>query len=208
MLTTPSIAAEDKQKVLKTVFEGRIEPFLLNFLMLVTDKGRIGLIHEMCQAYKEQYYFENGIVEVLAVTAVPMSAALTDKLRGKMEQVTGKKVELKCSVDPSIMGGIVVKVNNEQFDTSLRTRLEELAARLTGTQIGKQTGDFYGIALEEISSIIKEQITHYQIQIKLTDVGTVVTMVGDGIAHIHGLENCMAGELLNFRAACRAWHRT
>ena len=151
MLTTPSIAAEDKQKVLKAVFEGRIEPFLLNFLMLVTDKGRIGLIHEMCQAYKEQYYFENGIVEVLAVTAVPMSAALTDKLRGKMdkaaqkmseqkklrgkmEQVTGKKVELKCSVDPSIMGGIVVKVNNEQFDTSLRTRLEELAARLTGTQ--------------------------------------------------------------------------
>ena len=82
------------------MFEGRIEPFLLNFLMLVTDKGRIGLIHEMCQAYKEQYYFENGIVEVLAVTAVPMSAALTDKLRGKMEQVTGKKVELKCSVDP------------------------------------------------------------------------------------------------------------
>ena len=59
---------------------------------------------------------------------MPMSAALTDKLRGKMEQVTGKKVELKCSVDPSIMGGIVVKVNNEQFDTSLRTRLEELAA--------------------------------------------------------------------------------
>ena len=71
---------------------------------------------------------------MLAVTAVPMSAALTDKLRSKMEQVTGKKVELKCSVDPSIMGGIVVKVNNEQFDTSLRTRLEELAARLTGTQ--------------------------------------------------------------------------
>ena len=50
---------------------------------------------------------------------------------------------------------------------------------------------------EEISSIIKEQITHYQSQIKLTDVGTVVT-VGDGIAHIHGLENCMAGELLEF----------
>ena len=62
------------------------------------------------------------------------AGTLTDKLRGKMEQVTGKKVELKCSVDPSIMGGIVVKVNNEQFDTSLRTRLEELAARLTGTQ--------------------------------------------------------------------------
>ena len=50
---------------------------------------------------------------------------------------------------------------------------------------------------EEISNIIKEQITHYQSQIKLTDIGTVVT-VGDGIAHVHGLENCMSGELLAF----------
>ena len=137
MLTTPSIALEEKQNVLRKAFEGRIEPFLLNFLMLITEKGRVGLVQDMRQAYKEHYYFENGIVEVLAVTAVPMSAALTDKLRGKMEQVTGKKVELKCSVDPSIMGGIVVKVNNEQFDTSLRTRLEELAARLTGTQASR-----------------------------------------------------------------------
>ena len=101
MLTTPSIAAEDKQKVLKTVFEGRIEPFLLNFLMLVTDKGRIGLIHEMCQAYKEQYYFENGIVEVLAVTAVPMSAALTDKLRGKMDKAAQKMSEQKKASVPN-----------------------------------------------------------------------------------------------------------
>ena len=133
MLTTPSIAAEDKQKVLKTVFEGRIEPFLLNFLMLVTDKGRIGLIHEMCQAYKEQYYFENGIVEVRAATAVPMSDALKTKLKDKMQAVTGKQVVLETSVDPEIIGGIVVKVNNEQFDTSLRTRLSEIAARLTNT---------------------------------------------------------------------------
>lgn len=49
----------------------------------------------------------------------------------------------------------------------------------------------------EISTIIKQQITNYQSQIKLTNVGTVVT-VGDGIAHIHGLEECMSGELLEF----------
>ena len=50
---------------------------------------------------------------------------------------------------------------------------------------------------DEISTIIKQQITNYQSQIKLTNVGTVVT-VGDGIAHIHGLEECMSGELLEF----------
>ena len=50
---------------------------------------------------------------------------------------------------------------------------------------------------DEISTIIKQQITNYQSQIKLTNVGTVVS-VGDGICHIHGLEECMAGELLEF----------
>ena len=121
MLTTPSIALEEKQNVLRKAFEGRIEPFLLNFLMLITEKGRVGLVQDMRQAYKEHYYFENGIVEVRAVTAKPMSA------------VTGKQVVLETSVDPQIIGGIVVKLGNEQFDTSLRTRLSELAARLTNT---------------------------------------------------------------------------
>ena len=98
MLTTPSIAAEDKQKVLKTVFEGRIEPFLLNFLMLVTDKGRIGLIHEMCQAYKEQYYFENkeGLDEFLLNNLLQNNDIVLIKgarYSSKLYQVTESLVE-------------------------------------------------------------------------------------------------------------------
>ena len=130
MLMTPSIALEDKQKVLRAVFEGRIETYLLNFLMLITEKGRVGLVHSM---YKEHYYFENGIVEVRAITAKPLSAALAEKLKAKMSAVTGKQVVLETSVDESILGGIVVKLGGEQFDTSLRTRLNEIAARLTNT---------------------------------------------------------------------------
>ncbi|MDO4269999.1 MAG: ATP synthase F1 subunit delta [Eubacteriales bacterium] len=133
LLQTPSIALEDKQNTLRAVFEGRIEPFLLNFLMLITEKGRAGLLHDMYQAYKEHYYFENGIVEVRAVTAKPMSDALLQKLKTKMSAVTGKQVVLVPSVDESLIGGIVVKIDNEQFDTSLRTRISELAARLTNT---------------------------------------------------------------------------
>ncbi len=133
VLQTPSIALGDKLNVLKNVFEGRIEPYLLNFLMLITEKGRVGLLPSMKEAYKDQYYLENGIIEVRAVTAKPMSEALTEKLKEKMSAVTGKQVVLVTSVDESLIGGIVVKLGNEQFDTSLRTRLSELAARLTNT---------------------------------------------------------------------------
>ncbi len=133
VLQTPSIALEDKRNVLKNVFEGRIEPYLLNFLMLITEKNRVGLVRDMCRAYKEHYYFENGIIEVRAITAESLPEALSKKLKTKMEAVTGKKVVLENTVDPSIIGGIVVKLGNEQFDTSLRTRLDEIAARLTNT---------------------------------------------------------------------------
>jgi len=133
VLSTPSIALEEKQTVLKNVFAERMEPFLLNFLMLITEKNRIGLVSDMCEAYKEMYYLENGIAEVCAVTAQPMSEALTEKLRQKMCKVTGKKVVLKTAVDPTLLGGIVVKVDNKQFDTSLRTRLSEMAQQLSNT---------------------------------------------------------------------------
>lgn len=133
VLKTPSIQFSEKKTMLETIFAGRIDQYLLNFLMLITEKGRAGLLHEMAQSYKEQYYFDEGVCEVTAITAAPMDKQLSDKLRKKMCAVTGKKVVLQTKVDPALIGGIVVKVNNEQIDTSVRTRLEELAQQLTQT---------------------------------------------------------------------------
>lgn len=133
VLKTPSIQLPDKKETLQNVFGGRIDPYLLNFLKLITEKRRIGLLPEMTEAYRQQYYFEEGICEVRAVTASPMSEELTEKLKAKMCSVTGKKVVLKTKVDPSILGGIVVKVDNKQIDTSVKTRLQELAQKLTQT---------------------------------------------------------------------------
>ncbi len=116
-----------------TAITASIDGFLLNFLMLITEKRRIGLLYEMAESYKQQYYFEEGICEVTAITASPMDADLIEKLKEKMCSVTGKKVVLQTRVDPSILGGIVVKVDNKQIDTSVKTRLEELAQKLTQT---------------------------------------------------------------------------
>ena len=89
--------------------------------MLITEKRRIGLLPEMTEAYKQQYYFEEGICEVRATTAAPMSAELTEKAQSQNVLCDGKKVVLKTKVDPSILGGIVVKVDNKQIDTSVKT---------------------------------------------------------------------------------------
>ena len=106
---------------------------MLNFLMLITEKGRVGAIAEMAEAYKELYYFEEGICEVVAVTAAPMTAGNLEKLKKKMESVTGKKVVLNNKVDPKVIGGIMVRIENKQIDATIKTRLNELARQLSQT---------------------------------------------------------------------------
>lgn len=131
MLQAPAIAFEDKKKLLQEAFFGKLDPYLFNFLMLITEKRRVGGLLEMQEAYKQRYYNENGICEVIATTAIPMDDALTDKLSAKLEKITGKKVILRTRVNPSILGGIIIKIGNDQIDTSVKSRLAELTQKMT-----------------------------------------------------------------------------
>jgi F-type H+-transporting ATPase subunit delta len=133
LLGTPAIPKTDKHETLSKVFEGRVHPYLLNFLMLITDKSRVGEIFQIEQAYKEQLYLDEGICEVVAITAVPMDDQTAKRLQQKMCTVTGKKVDLVNQVDPAILGGIIVKVENKQIDSSVKNRLSEIADSLTQT---------------------------------------------------------------------------
>lgn len=130
---TPSIQFAEKKKIILTVFEEKIDVYLLNFIMLLTEKNRITLIFEITESYKQQYYFEQGICEVTAITAEELDDALLEKLKNKMCAVTGKQVVLKTLVDKSILGGVVIKVDNKEIDTSVKTRLCKLAQQITHT---------------------------------------------------------------------------
>ncbi len=131
LLQAPSVPFEDKKKLLQTVFGGKVCDNLLNFLMLITEKGRSGGLLEMQEAYKQRYYNEQGICEVTAVTAIALDEALLKKLIEKLGQITNKKIVLHQKVDASIMGGIILNIGNEQIDTSVKTRLNDLAQKMT-----------------------------------------------------------------------------
>lgn len=130
VLTTPSIGFPEKRKTVETVFEGRVHPYLLNFLLLLTEKRRIGMIHEMAEAYRDLYYLEAGICAVTAVTAVALDPDQMEKLKQKMAQVTGKQIVLKNQVDGSVLGGVLVRIENKQIDDTIKTRLNDLAIKL------------------------------------------------------------------------------
>ena len=69
-------------------------------------------------------------MEVCAVTAVPMSDALKDKLLQKLQTVLGKTVELSCRVDPACMGGVLLELPGRQLDGTVKQRLDNLATAL------------------------------------------------------------------------------
>lgn len=131
ILQAPAISLADKKDMLRKTFQDKLDIYLLNFLFLITEKRRVGGLLEMHEAYKQQYYAEHEICEVTATTAVSLDKNLTEKLKTKLVAITGKQVILLTKVDSSILGGIIIKLGNDQIDTSVKSRLEELTHRMT-----------------------------------------------------------------------------
>jgi len=115
------------------------------------------------------------------------------------------QIKLDLNVNPNLIGGFVIQVGSKIIDTSLQGQLRELSSYL-GASISLLTRilivtliktSMVNIRPDEISSIIRQQIEKYDTGVQVTNVGTVL-QIGDGIARVYGLNQVMAGELLEF----------
>ena len=131
LLHTPTISKEEKIKMLENIFGGKVSQYVLNFLKIMTEKDRIGQFFGVYRQFRQLYNEKNNIQEITAITAIPLSGALFDKLKEKLEQVTGKQVILQNQVDASILGGVIIKMQNDQIDASVKARLEDLKQHIS-----------------------------------------------------------------------------
>lgn len=130
LLSTLSIPKQDRCRALDEAFGGRVEKYLLNFMKMLCEKGEISQLSGCEKEYRRLYNLDNGIVEICAVTAVAMSAAVQKKLKDKLEAVLAKTVELTNRVDPACMGGVLLQLPDRQLDGTVRNRLDALRAEL------------------------------------------------------------------------------
>ena len=133
LLSTPNIPKEERVRILDDSFRGKLHPYVLNFLKVLTEKGYIKHFSGCCQMYKQQYNLDNGIVPVTAYTAVPLSDELRSKLTAKLSTVTGKTIELDCRIDPETLGGVRLDFDGKQVDGTVRRRLEDIRGLLKNT---------------------------------------------------------------------------
>ena len=133
LLSSPMVSKAERASLLDEAFGGQIDLYLLNFLKLLADGGRVQHLPEIEKEFRELYYIREDIQEVVATTAVPMSQELQDKLIAKLEKSTGKKILLKNQIDKSLIGGVVLKIGNRQMDDSVKSRLEGIRRQIAGS---------------------------------------------------------------------------
>jgi len=126
-MTSAAIDIDDRRQSLRRIFgDGRIDQTLLNLLLVLNDRGRLELIEAIHTAYKTRLDARRGRVKVRVTTAVPLGDRLREQIRRAVGSYTGSEPELVESVDPSIIGGIIIEYGDKRIDGSVQRRLVNL----------------------------------------------------------------------------------
>lgn len=123
---TPTVSKEEKAGIIESAFKGKLSEYTYNFLMVITDAGRLDDLPRIIRYFGGRCNDYLGIAEITVVTSVPLTADAKQKLSAKMEKLIGKKIVMKEELDASIIGGIVVKHGNTILDGSVRAKLRAL----------------------------------------------------------------------------------
>ena len=133
LLSAPDIPKQERCGILDEAFRGKVHPYVLNFLKILTEKGYIRQIPLCCDAYRGFYNEDNGILVVKAVSAVALSDGQKQKLTEKLTATTGKQIDLQCSVDADALGGLRLSYDGKQVDGTVQNRLDAIGKLLKNT---------------------------------------------------------------------------
>jgi len=132
LVRSPLFTAQEQIKALDGVLsEAGIAGIAAKFIKLVAAKRRLFAIRGMIADYQKLYDAERGVVRAEATVAAPLSDAHVAALKEALREATrGKDVEVKFKVDPSIIGGLIVKLGSRMVDGSLKTKLNQIRTRM------------------------------------------------------------------------------
>jgi F-type H+-transporting ATPase subunit delta len=122
---SPYFSTEEKKDGLAKVIDGA-EAAVLNFFELLVEKHRMPVIFRIRRTYDELWEHENKLLPVTITSAIELDEDTARRIGDQIGEQTGQRVELTQTVDPDIIGGLVLRVGNSILDASIRNRLETL----------------------------------------------------------------------------------
>lgn len=122
---SPYFSTEEKTQGLHGALDGA-DPAIVNFLEALLERHRMPVIFRIRDEYGRLWDSENQMLPVEVTSAVDLDDATVKSIGERIGQQTGQRVELTSKVDPSILGGIVLRVGNSILDASIKHRLDQL----------------------------------------------------------------------------------
>lgn len=136
-LKHPGIPKQEKVQVMENVFKGRVSDELTGFLKLVVTKERYGDLQAVFQYFMDRVKEQRRIGTAYVTTAIQLTNVQKAEIQSKLLQTTAyETMEMHYSVDPSLIGGMVIRINDRVVDSSIRTKLNDLTKQLLNIQLG------------------------------------------------------------------------
>ncbi|MGG1314777.1 F0F1 ATP synthase subunit delta [Cohnella laeviribosi] len=129
-LTFPNIDAAKKIEAVQAIFGNSVSPVVLNTVKLLIERGRQGELPAVLEAYIKVAGEALGRAEAHVVSAKPLTDSEKEQLAATFGSLLGKTVRLNETVDPSLLGGLTVRIGDTLYDGSLRGKLERLEKTL------------------------------------------------------------------------------
>lgn len=127
VFANPAYGIESKREVMKElVAKLQLSPMISNLLMLLLERGRISVLPQISESYGAFADELSGVIRPTLSSGLPLDAGQIEEIRSALAKSTGKKVELKVEVAPSLIGGVVTKIGGKVFDGSVRTQLARI----------------------------------------------------------------------------------
>ena len=130
MFTSPLVDTDSRRQTLERAFRGQVSDLLLDSLQVMNQKGRLGLVRAFTAAYRQEIERAEGIVEVQVTSAVPLGEEQRRQVETAAGRMVGATARLAETVDPSLIGGMVIKAGDRKVDTSVSAEIEAVGARL------------------------------------------------------------------------------
>jgi F-type H+-transporting ATPase subunit delta len=133
LIASPLVSREDALKAVGMVADAlRLDPIAANFLGVLAQNRRLGQLPGVIRAFNLLAAAHRGETTAEVVSARPLDGGQVEAIRGNLKARLGRDVNVDVSVDPAILGGLVVKVGSQMIDGSIRTKLNNLATAMKG----------------------------------------------------------------------------
>ncbi|WP_235298653.1 ATP synthase F1 subunit delta [Portibacter marinus] len=136
---SPIVSTDKKQSIFDEIFKGKFNQLTTSFFDIILRKARESYLPEIAHEFIRQYNTLKGISKVKVITATEISDQEIEAIRSKLikSDVTDDSIEFEKEVDPSIIGGLIIKIGDKLYDASVQRKLNEFRKEFTENEYVK-----------------------------------------------------------------------